>query len=157
MVYHHSHNNFAINFIWIAINFQLELPNLLTLSLLAWGSATERELRLWNVMVGLTIIMTSAETLMTNFILIMTQMALMTTKIDTDGKIYTNIIVTQKWQWLLQKENNAKQDGSCLVTLLMPGGVAGFPALRLQLQDRHLVVRISGLRLLLAFFFTVAL
>ena len=83
-------------------------------------------------MVGLTIIMTSAETLMTNFILIMTQMALMTTKIDTDGKIYTNIIVTQKWQWLLQ--NNAKQDGSCLVTLLMPGGVAGFPALRLQLQ-----------------------
>lgn len=49
-------------------------------------------------MVGLTIIMTSAETLMTNFILIMTQMALMTTKIDTDGKIYTNIIVTQKWQ-----------------------------------------------------------
>jgi len=55
---------------WV-LGSQLELPNLLTLSLLAWGSATERELRLWNVM-----------------------------------------------------------DGSCLVTLLMPGGVAGFPALR---------------------------
>ena len=44
---------------------QLELPNLVTLSLLAWGSATERELRLWNVMVRLKI-MTSIETLMTN-------------------------------------------------------------------------------------------
>ena len=32
-------------------SFQLELPNLITLSLLAWGSATERELRLWSVMV----------------------------------------------------------------------------------------------------------
>ena len=32
-------------------SFQLELPNLVTLSLLAWGSATERELRLWSVLV----------------------------------------------------------------------------------------------------------
>ena len=44
---------------------QLELPNLLTLSLLAWGSATERELRLWNVLVGATIV-TSAATMMAN-------------------------------------------------------------------------------------------
>jgi len=55
---------------WV-LGSQLELPSLLTLSLLAWGSATERELRLWNVM-----------------------------------------------------------DGSCLATLHMHGGVAGFPALR---------------------------
>jgi len=55
---------------WV-LGSQLELPNLITLSLLAWGSATERELRLWSVL-----------------------------------------------------------DGSCLATLLMPGGVAGFPALR---------------------------
>ena len=33
--------------------FQLELPNMITLSLLAWGSATERELRLWSVLVRL--------------------------------------------------------------------------------------------------------
>ena len=45
--------------------FQLELPNMITLSLLAWGSATERELRLWNVLVGVTIV-TSAATMMAN-------------------------------------------------------------------------------------------
>jgi len=55
---------------WV-LGSQIELPNLVTLSLLAWGSATERELRLWSVL-----------------------------------------------------------DGRCLATLLMPGGVAGFPALR---------------------------
>ena len=38
-------------FFILAHFFQLELPNMITLSLLAWGSATERELRLWNVLV----------------------------------------------------------------------------------------------------------
>ena len=38
-----------------------------------------------------------------------------------------------------------KKDGSCLATLLMPGGVAGFPALRFLQPDfrcykQHLVI-----------------
>ena len=76
---------------------------MLTISLLAWGSATERELRLWNVVVG-QIIMTSdgkhdfevEGTDDDKIDTLVTKMAELISKVAT--MIYIKMIVTQKWQ-----------------------------------------------------------